>query len=296
MNPHPETYLKIHLAGYYNGKASAYKVDDYPYFLESYHYIKGERHIKLIQEDNRQIFLDSGAFSMFTKGVTIPLSDYSEFIKKNQGVIEVASVMDGIGDPALTYENQKKLEDLGVSVLPCFHYGEDPRYLEYYLANYDHITLGGMVPISTPDLYKWLDFIWGNYLTDDEGYPTHKVHGFGLTVLDLMKRYPWYSVDSTSWVLTGRFGSIFIAKPDGREMKLAISDQSPKLKDINQHYDSMSEVDRHSIKTMVESKGFDIDELRSIYWKRDLWNIAYFKNLCDLPMKPFIREEQGLFE
>lgn len=296
MNPHPETYLKIHLAGYYTGKSSEYTANHYPYFLESYHYIGSGKQIRLIKEDNRKIFLDSGAFSMFTKGIKIPLEKYVEFIKNNSDIIEVASVMDGIGDPKLTFENQKKLEDMGAEVLPCFHYGEPVSYLEYYLEHYNHITLGGMVPISTPDLYQWLDFIWENYLTDAEGYPTHKVHGFGLTILGLMKRYPWYSVDSTSWVLTGRFGSIYMSKENGTEFKLTVSDQSPKVKSIDAHFDTLSKTNKDYILEKINSKGYNIEELRSIYWKRDLWNIDYFKDLCDLPLKPFVNEEQGLFD
>jgi hypothetical protein len=33
-----------------------------------------------------------------------------------------------------------------------------------------------------------------------------KVHGFGITSPWLVKRYPFYSVDSTSWKAGGRYG------------------------------------------------------------------------------------------
>jgi len=287
--------LRIHLAGYFIGGAGQYDVGDYPYLLESYHYVEAQRHVDAIRAKGRKVFLDSGAFSMWSKGVSVDLPRYAEYIKRNHDIIEVASVLDGIGDPALTLENQKKLEDLGVEVLPCFHYGEPLHYLEHYLENYDHITLGGMVPISTPDLRVWLDSIWDSHLTDENGIPRVKVHGFGLTVLDLMKRYPWYSVDSTSYVLTSRFGSIYWPLPDGRETKLVISDQSPKTREHGMHYDTMSPKEQEVIREQIEAKGFDVEELRSIYWKRDLWNIQYFRDLCDQPLTPFHKKEQGLF-
>ena len=37
--------------------------------LESYHYIHRESAIKKIRQDGKTVFLDSGAFSAFTKGV-----------------------------------------------------------------------------------------------------------------------------------------------------------------------------------------------------------------------------------
>lgn len=307
---HPETYLKIHMAGTFSGRGFLYedptpteftekeKEDwlEFPYLLESYHYIGNKpKTLDLIRKTGKKLFLDSGAFSMFSKGVYVPLDKYADFVKQNQDIIEVASVLDGIGDPELTLENQKKLEDLGVDVLPCFHYGEDPKYLEYYLENYKHITLGGMVPISTPDLYKWLDIIWDKYLTDENGYPTHKVHGFGLTILDLMKRYPWYSVDSTSWVMTAMFGNIYWERNDGSETKLTISGMSPKTKTRDMHYNTLSLVEQETVKKVIEQKGFTVDDLRDIYWKRDLWNVNYFRTLCDLPFKGFKNEQQTLF-
>jgi hypothetical protein len=51
-------------------------------------------------------------------------------------------------------------------------------------------------------------------ITDDEGYPIVKVHGFGVTSTPLMARYPWYSVDSISWKLISGMGGILIPRCD----------------------------------------------------------------------------------
>lgn len=138
------------------------------------------------------LFLDSGAFSAFTKGVTIDIQEYISFIKENQDVIETYANLDVIGDPVGTLDNQKIMEEAGLNPLPCFHYGEDLAYLKHYLSKYDYLALGGMVPISTNDLIPWLDTLFGDYICDKQGLPKIKIHGFGLTSLKLMLRYPWY--------------------------------------------------------------------------------------------------------
>lgn len=69
-----------------------------------------------------------------------------------------------------------------------------------------------MVPISTKKLIPWLDHIWSNYLTDKSGSPIAKIHGFGMTTLSLLKRYPWHSVDSIRPVICGGLGKVFIPK------------------------------------------------------------------------------------
>lgn len=144
-------------------------------------------------ENKVDIFLDSGAFSAFTQGVNIDIQEYIDFIKTHQDHLTVYANLDVIGSPEGTWKNQRRMEKAGLMPLPCFHYGEDPKWLVMYLSRgYEYIALGGMVPISTPDLKIWLDDIWKNYLTDAEGMPIIKVHGFGLTSNSLMRRYPWF--------------------------------------------------------------------------------------------------------
>lgn len=249
-------------------------------YLESYHYIGSGKYADRIRENGINVFLDSGAFSAFSLGVEVDLPAYCRWISANLDIIRtedgalMASVLDGIGDPLKTYQNQLAMEQLGVRPLPCFHYGEDERYLEWYLENYDYITIGGMVPISTPQLFHWLDRIWSKYLIDGSGRARIKVHGFGLTSLDLMTRYPWYSVDSSSWVQVGAHGNIML---NGKT--LAISSQSPSRKNANQHIDSMPPIMREAIETQIRGMGYDPDRLRDIQYSRWAFNAEQFANM-----------------
>lgn len=245
--------------------------------LESYHYIHNPKFVEMIRRDGIQVFLDSGAFSSFTRGVEVDIEAYCRYIHEYGDIIRVASVLDGIGDPQKTYDNQNIMEANGTAPLPCFHYGEDERWLSYYIDRYEYITLGGMVPISTPQLILWLDRIWEHYLTDDSGSPRIAVHGFGLTSAELMRRYPWYSVDSSSWLQISSFGNVFIPEYG----IVAFSSTSPKTHDAKAHFDTMPHNWRIYIEDAVRRRGFLVDNLRAKYHSRRVFNIATYNELRD---------------
>lgn len=243
----------------------------------------------------------SGAFSMFTQGIEISLDSYAEFIHKNQDIIHIASNLDDTSkNEQKSYDNQKALESLGVKVQPVFHAREDPKWLIKYLeAGYDYIFLGGMVPETAQWLKVWLDDIWDRYLTNPDGTPKVKIHGFGLTTFELMYRYPWFSVDSTSWVMTSRMGGIMLDMPH-RVVKLDFSDRSPAKRDLNSwHYDTLPEPMQKEIEKRLGELGYEVEKLRTMYGWRDHANITFYERLMnrtELFAKTFKKKERGLFD
>ena len=307
--------MKLYLAGLYTSglrkggtlynrltEFERYHRDSASHLLESFHYINKERFVEYIRKDGNPVFLDSGAFSAFTKGVEIDLPGYCDYIKRNDDIIEksdgtlLASVLDGIGDPLKTWQNQQAMEALGVRPLPCFHYGEDERYLKWYVERYDYITLGGMVPISKPQLYLWLDRIWEHYLIDGAGRPKLKVHGFGLTTVGLMERYPWYSVDSSSWIQIAHRGGVLVL-PEAKVMM--VSDRSPQRRVEGQHIDTLPAVQREAIERKLQSHGLDTATMRTTYLPRWVYNVYAYDQLGKMHFQndpKFIPDQVGLFE
>jgi hypothetical protein len=250
-------------------------VQGLPNILESWHYVGKQKFVDDMRREQAQVFLDSGAFSAWTLGVTLSIQDYCDYIQRNADIIRIdgksvmASVLDGIGDPLQTYRNQLDMEARGVRPLPCFHTGEDERYLELYIQNYEYITLGGMVGSSAKQLAVWLDRIWDRYLVDGAGKPRVKVHGFGLTSIPLMERYPWYSCDSSSWIQSAAFGSI-VSPQHG---PISISSKSPSRHDQGQHITTLSAIEQEYLFRMLEEQGFTFERLSTIYESRAAYNL-----------------------
>ena len=307
--PAPFLFMKIYAAAVYTnnlelkGQTFARLTDrekkartDVRYILESYHYVNKPTYVERMRRDGVRVFLDSGAFSAMQLGAEIDLDRYIRYIKENKDIIEVASVLDGIGDPQKTYDNQTYMERNGVRPMPCFHYGEDEQWLEYYIERYDYISLGGMVPISKPQLLSWLDRVWDLYLTDEAGRPRIKVHGFGLTKLDLMFRYPWYSVDSTAWLMAGNNG-IIIMPQDAR--KFPVSVDSPSRRNRGQHFDTITEPEQWIVYNTVTDRGFDFTRVQNTYLARWMFNLCALDEintrLQAVADKGFTNPQPGLF-
>ena len=274
--------------------------DNVRHILESYHYVGRQKYVDDMRKDDCKVFLDSGAYSAFTKGEEIDLVEYCDYIKRNIDIIECVdgthlySVLDGIGDPIKTGKNQQAMEEQGLRPLPCFHFGEPEEYLEWYVAHYDYITLGGMVPIETKQLYLWLDRIWDRYLVDGAGRPKLKVHGFGLTTIGIMERYPWYSVDSSSWVLIAANGGLWL--PDYGN--IMVSKNSPSAKEDYRHIDTFHKPQRDAIVKFITDMGFDMERIQNDYlarWAFNCWSFTELNNRTNRKNKVFKPEQPLLF-
>ena len=210
-----------------------------------------------------ELFLDSGAFSAKSQGIEINIQEYIKFIKTHEDVIDVYANLDVIGNAKATWKNQLLMEKAGLNPLPVFHFGEEESYLETLIDKYEYIAVGGMV--KSGDLKSFLDRIFTHFICGKDGFPKVKVHGFGLTSLPLMLRYPWYSVDSTSWVVTGRMGSIYIPRYKGgkwvydeNSWKIAVSNRSPNTKDAGKHIETLPPIEKRILIRYIYEKGYKL--------------------------------------
>lgn len=80
--------------------------------------------------------------------------------------------------------------------------GDSLKWLDRYL-DYDFLALGGMV--KNDGVESWLDSVWNHIYKRN---PSMKVHGFGMTDIELMMKYPWTSVDSSSYAGAVRWARV----------------------------------------------------------------------------------------
>lgn len=258
-----------------------------------------------------ELFLDSGAFTAFTKGATIPVKEYAEYIRKTEKVWSVCSSLDAIGRGEVNSVEQlesarqswryfDELRSLGARVQPVWHVREPVKVLQVYVdQGHDYIFIGGMVPETTQWLMQRLDDVWSNVLTRKDGTYKVKIHGFGLTDSKLMFRYPWYSADSSSWLMTGIFGACMFYIPGGKPplKKVVFSSESPAARKLNApHYERMTSDAKAEVERWLEPYEVTPGQLSQHYSFRDVVNAAVFQSLEKLGTDCFIKEQPTIFD
>jgi len=176
------------------------------------------------------LIIDSGAFSVWNLGGKLDVNEYIDFLsdfkvkhmsKFNEVHFVNLDVIPGNqGDKFITtqqvreaadegFENYLKLRDQGWdNVIHVFHQGESTEVLGRLLdTDPDYIGVSPSNDSMTKARKDWLTDTF-NYIEKRQGYV--KTHGFAVTSIELMNKFPWFSVDSTSWFMIGMYGKLCI--------------------------------------------------------------------------------------
>lgn len=216
--------------------------------------------------DNISFFLDSGAFSANSQGKPIDVMDYIAFIKKHESLIDIYPVLDVIGDAEATWENQYIMEEHDLVPMPVFHVEDHISYLEECL-EYDYFCLGGMAGgASSKSRQHFLNTCFEIICDTPDRTPKCKVHGFGLAAPSLMVQFPFYSVDTSSWVSYSQFGIILLPKRNSlglpmygeTPIKIFVTARSPKNSMEGLHYNNLTSLDRQAVDSYVKKMGFQM--------------------------------------
>lgn len=262
----------------------------------------------MLNPEDFRFFLDSGAYSAWTRGTVIDLQEYCEFIKANIDQIEVYASLDVIpGKPGkhasprerqeaadASYANYLYMLGEGLEPLPVYHYGEETIYLDRILQHTDYIGIGGLVGVPSDLRIQWLDRVFDR-LTDEDGMPHTKTHGFGMTSVPLIFRYPWFSVDSTTWIKITANGGIYLpAMRDGEFIFddipniITVSDKSDKQTEGGKHGNSLAPHARKILDRWLTLCGKTYAECSSSYFHRATVNVIFFREVSKLKAtRPF---------
>jgi hypothetical protein len=191
-----------------------------------------------------------------------------------------------------TWQNFLYMREEGLDPIPVFHYGEPWRFLERMLDyGSGYIGIGGLVAVSGNLRRLWLDDLFMR-ITNEKGEALVKTHGFGMTSIPLIFRYPWFSVDSTTWIKATMSGAVYLpAMRDGEfvfdevPMTVSVSDRNTQAKGAAMGPSMRALLDRWLLEC-----GKSYEEVASHYYHRAVCNVLFFKRVSEeKASKPFQR-------
>lgn len=158
------------------------------------------------------------------------LDRYAEFIFAHKDVIDIYANIDAIPDPDISWRNLQLLKHKGLDPLPVIHLGTSMKWVRRHLnQGYKFIGLGGLVSSggfgSKHSARSWLDQVFEILCDTPDRTPMVRTHGFGLTG-PMAWLYPWWSVDSTSYIRAGAFGIIKVPNKRRKEWHFLSSPKS----------------------------------------------------------------------
>lgn len=228
------------------------------------------------------IFIDSGAYSAYTKGATIDVDAYTDWLNEVGEYFTVFAQVDFIPGksnqetdpdiylkaPRLSWENylymRSKLKpELKPKLCPVFHEGEYWEWLTNMLNWVDpetgeHIPYICLSPHTETTSAARLKFCRTAYsVIKASSNPDVKTHCLGLTALHLLKYIPATSVDSTTWLQTAIHGQLLIQRGD----RLAPVVVSERTLHLDNHFIYQSLRVQEEMLRQIEALGYSTEAL-----------------------------------
>lgn len=249
------------------------------------------------------ILLDSGAFSFWRRDIDIPISEYIEYCKRHAHEVDAYVCLDTIPgkngkmdhsqasieiSAAKSYDNLQAMKSEGLSPIPVFHQGERFEWLDKMLEDGEtYIGISPYLRSHQSEIISWMDKCYSR-ITDSKGRPLVKTHGFGVTASVLCHRFPFYSVDSTSWSVGGGYGQILMPhykddKPDYSKPPQMLKISARKT-DQSNGFDGLSQAQQDRVIQHADRLEISMGELRNAFMGRWRFNVDYYINMaksCD---------------
>ncbi len=260
-----------------------------------------------------RFFLDSGAYSAWSRKAEVDLDEYIAFIKANIDHIDVYANLDaipgvlgGVASAAereraaqQSWDNLMYMREHGLDPLPVFHIGEDWSWLQRMRdLGCDYIGLGGLVGQPAERRRAWLDQVFDR-ICDADGQPLLKTHGFGMTAIPLIFRYPWFSIDSTTWIKITANGAVYLPATQAGKFifdeipdVISVSDRNPGQAQAGKHGNSLQPAGRKLLDRWLEECGKTYAQVCESYYHRAVVNVRFFTLVAaEKQSRPFIRSK-----
>lgn len=143
---------------------------------------------------------------------------YAAFMRALGHTDVLFTTVDAIQKPSISWDVQKYFEkEHGLRPVPVVHGGtpDGVRWLVRYMeSGYKMVGFGGLGhSMRVPSYKKWADELWRVVCPASNNHrPVVRVHGFAMTGWNLMYEWPWWSVDSATWVKNAAYGWILVPR------------------------------------------------------------------------------------
>lgn len=236
----------------------------------------------------REVMLDSGAFTAFTKGEKVTLdylvATYDDVMArisksvKHIWLINLDVIPGEMGRDSTDREIADALDQsdrnfrvlkkrYGDRVLPVFHQTEpDARMAEVFRMN--GFVAGGF----RQDLSEEYRIRFAKRFVHEAHRKGREVHGLATTGYKMLRAVPFDTVDSATWLYIAAMGGIHYVDESGLLSSLAVSDRSPSQRDLRQHYNSSPEGTKRVIDARMAAAGVTLEQIQTDLSYRILLN------------------------
>ena len=225
--------MKIYLAGTQGNKGGLVKDKIGLYLLESFIYLN-DKTIQFYKDHH--FLLDSGAFTYMNKKTDHKV-DWDEYITNYASFIDKHDIehffeldIDSIVGIKEVERLRYKLEKLtNKQCIPVWHKSRGKDYWLRMVKDYSYVAIGGIVTREImPREYPF--FTW---FLNEAKKENCKVHGLGFTNMKGLRKYPFYSVDSTSWISGQKFAQIQTFNGKDFDIYQPSTEGGSKLRGVN---------------------------------------------------------------
>lgn len=242
---------------------------------------KWEKYQKEVNPD-AFIFIDSGAYSAYTKGATIDVEAYLDWLNAHGDAFTVFAQVDFIPGksnletdpdiylkaPGISWENylymrSKLRPELRSKLLYVYHQGEDFKWLQQALdwrdpdtgEKIDYIGISPHTEVTSANRLNFCKKMMN--IIKKSTNPEVKYHLFGMTALQLLQYVPATSVDSTTWLQSAIHGQILVHK-NGKLAPVVVSERTLHL---DNHFIYLAPDVQKEIAAQIKELGWDPEPL-----------------------------------
>ena len=203
-------------------------------------------------------------------------NSYAKLISKMAKRDIILANVDVISNPDLTWEVQRFFEEEhGVQPMPIVHCETPMKYVDRYIESgrYDLLGVGGLGQgISKQGYLKWGHNFFHHICPEsNKRKPIIRTHGFAMTSWELMCMWPWWSVDSATWVKLSAYGWLYVPRwSDKRGLRfdcppyvINFSERSPQKDKRAKHYDNSTPVMKKACEEWLKQLGVGMGKVDS---------------------------------